>query len=90
MTTFFGGRSNQWHTAGFYNIAEGLIGREVTLDIIDAHYGDWGWIGVDDFQMIGALPWDVGGTYTLTVVPEPATMSLLALGGVALLRRRRK
>ena len=26
----------------------------------------------------------------LTVVPEPATMSLLALGGLALLRRRRR
>ena len=30
------------------------------------------------------------GTITATVVPEPATMSLLALGGMAMLRRRKK
>ena len=30
-----------------------------------------------------------GGSYTFTVVPEPATLALLALGGVAVLRRRR-
>ncbi|HUT35697.1 MAG TPA: PEP-CTERM sorting domain-containing protein [Planctomycetota bacterium] len=31
------------------------------------------------------------GTYgTLTLVPEPSTMALLALGGLALLRRRRR
>jgi hypothetical protein len=31
-----------------------------------------------------------GATYVDLRVPEPATMALLALGGVALLRRRRK
>jgi len=29
------------------------------------------------------------GVTTMTLVPEPATMSLLALGGLAILRRRR-
>ncbi len=38
--------------------------------------GGWYSVGLDD---------DV----TITVVPEPATMSLLALGGLAMLRRRR-
>ena len=33
--------------------------------------------------------WNDGVTLTLTYVPEPATMGLLALGGLALLKRRR-
>ncbi len=44
-------------------------------------------------QMDGGLQWDVSQLYTtgdvtLTAVPEPATLSLLALGGLAFLRRR--
>jgi len=33
--------------------------------------------------------WDTGADNVLTVVPEPATLSLLVLGGLALLRRKR-
>ncbi len=32
----------------------------------------------------------INGTHPFVVVPEPATMSLLAMGGLAMLRRRRK
>jgi hypothetical protein len=34
--------------------------------------------------------WNYGVTATGTVVPEPATMGLLAIGGIAALIRRRK
>ncbi len=33
---------------------------------------------------------EVDAQYTAAIVPEPATMSLLALGGIAMLRRRKK
>jgi len=33
---------------------------------------------------------DNGGSFTVSLIPEPATMSLLAIGAVALLRRRRR
>jgi hypothetical protein len=32
----------------------------------------------------------IDGNYTSFTVPEPATMSLLAIGGLALLRRKRR
>jgi hypothetical protein len=49
----------------------------------------------DDLGRI-AIDFDVAGTsgainaLRLTAVPEPATLGLLALGGLAMLRRRRK
>lgn len=43
--------------------------------------------GLTPFDEICGVP---GQTFTLEVIPEPATLALLALGGVAVLRRRRK
>ena len=34
--------------------------------------------------------WEAGAGHTLVIVPEPAMLSLLALGGLAILRRKRK
>ncbi len=42
--------------------------------------------GLTDFGVTGG---GVTGDYTLTVTPEPATLSLLAFGALALIRRRR-
>ena len=47
--------------------------------------------GADLPAMPGGLSWDASNLYTsgsLTVMPEPATLSLLALGRLALLRRK--
>jgi len=41
----------------------------------------------------GGLSWDTSNLYTtgaIGVVPEPATLALLTLGGLAILRRSRR
>ena len=42
-----------------------------------------------DLVYVAQLPGDAGAGQIWTAVPEPATMSLLALGGVALLKRKK-
>jgi hypothetical protein len=48
------------------------------------HFGPWNPV----FRQDGVTPQDFA--FAIDVVPEPATLSLLALSGLALLRRRRK
>ncbi len=56
--------------------------------------GPFGSTGVQDYAGAGMLRiWFPNSTDTgqfVTVVPEPATMSLLAMGGLAVLRRRKR
>jgi len=68
--------------------AASQVGR--TFDLFD-------WTGVNSvgsFAVIdgGSYQWDLSHLYTtgeVTLVPEPATLSLLGLGGLAILRRRK-
>ncbi|MFW6108656.1 MAG: PEP-CTERM sorting domain-containing protein, partial [bacterium] len=64
---------------GPYTIDSGFVAGLNTLDFVVTNAGT--------APNPGGLRVEIGGT---ALVPEPATVSLLALGGLALLRRRRK
>ncbi len=71
----------------------GTIGTRGSGGAVGSHYASWadpqpGTPGTTGRQYDG----DGGsvGDYTTEVIPEPATLGLLALGGLAMLRRRRK
>jgi probable HAF family extracellular repeat protein len=48
---------------------------------------------INDYGQIAGIGWNSAGmehAFLLTPTPEPTTLFLLALGGLAMLRRRRK
>jgi len=66
-----------------------------SFDLIVAQGTRTGTFAIEDLADISPLQFEVSYAtgseiVRLTVVPEPATMSLLVLGGLALLRRRRR
>jgi hypothetical protein len=72
---------------------EGIISADIYLGVDSEGYGQahipqttlvFG--DIEGFAVMGTL---FGGDLNVTAVPEPATVLLLALGGLALLRKRR-
>jgi hypothetical protein len=64
---------------GIYDLG-GVTARYVALEIMSRHNGNTD-------PTVGRIGFSEAG---FDVVPEPATMSLLALGGLAMLRRKRR
>jgi hypothetical protein len=90
----YGGLIPNWESGdngesiwGESTIAEGYTGPLRPWAQISSGLGNEDFLGVR-CRWVGGSAWDVVET-NVTVVPEPATVLLLALGSLALLRKRR-
>lgn len=72
-----------WFTNGFWQAARSLDG-----ETWDTSFVGIGVTSVDDGDWHG-LSWAPGFAASTPTVPEPASLTLIGLGGLALLRRRR-
>ncbi len=81
--------SDQWWTLESLNTGGG--DHMVTYKILGAHlYGFTQWLIFCENSPSSPEDWDYNDyVVEVTAIPEPATMMLLGLGGLALLRRRR-
>jgi hypothetical protein len=81
LSTYYGLEEGATWDMGDFN-GDGMI-NVGDLGILSTYYGT-------DLELLeSSLSLMSESTYAIADVPEPATMSLLALGGIALLRRRR-
>ena len=67
--------------------AAGVNDEEWTFDLSPAGAGDL-YLRFNHYSGVNEDPWIA--VDNIAIVPEPATMSLLAIGGLALIRRRRR
>ena len=77
-----GGNVWEWHEAILYGSYRGVRGGSFYPNVIDMHASHWN----------GSFPAleDLNLGFRVAEVPEPATLSLLALGSLALVRRRKR
>jgi len=79
-----GGNVWEWNEAILYGSVRGL--RGASFDFLDVHFLS------ASHRYSGSSPVNEGGGvgFRVAQVPEPATMAILMLGGIGILRRRRK
>lgn len=72
-------------------IALGTISVDTTGTMVGERYNVWVDVGVDGFSGVGGAGVFDGltGAGEINIVPEPATLGLLGLGALGLLRRRK-
>ena len=83
---------NTWMTQyNRYNLSEEFAGGTdfLTITFPASDSGQWNHL-YPSWPIVGLVEFQAFAGQVVPTIPEPATMTLLALGGLAVLRRRRK